>query len=1069
MEAPSGNVGGGFNWQKNFGHIYNNIQEAAAFFLPTQDEEEESETSRSGTVPGTSKDRIPFSLSSISLEISFEDIKKATNYFHESMRLGHGSYGTVYRAQMPDGTFVAVKLLDAPQEAGFEDEVKVLSRFRHPNLVILMGFARERMSTIGSSSSCLVYEYLEGGDCARRLMKSREGEIEFNARQRVSVLLDCAMGLSHLHNSKPRAFHRDIKTPNILLDKNGGAKMADFGLACVTNKGTEKKVEQISGTVGYACPYYIRSGVVTEHSETYSFGMVIFEMLTGRAPAYESEQPGQYVYLLDSINGSVENVMNMLDETACWPHKIARQLIDLAFACACRPPAERINFITILQFLRDIASKVETIDYRSDFDSEIKVGAKVNCQWKNTLLEFRGTISKVNLNGTCTITYDDNEVEHDVPFARIVVMEPAPPPPPPLPPPAPTVLFGAQAPSMLPGTLLPGDFLDPQGPACVGASASADPAASRLPPVNELEEDNMDITRLDSLDVRDRKEVIRLDVDGAPQAPAGDRDEGVGGTNNTHNNHARNMQQRDKRNVVNRNEEHKHNAAPASAAAGGGGGGGQISPTAAPPPKPPPPPREPKTMTTKCPPAASSNVDPRVLYARDNPPEEWRCRLLCAHPDPSLAIYIQNDVVIGRGHHPFKLWDEMFTPDEVKTVSRAHFEIQAQSSSGSSAFKVLCKGMNGMYLNRELIGMDISRELWHGDELALSAEGNGAKPFFKFIFELRAGVSEDDRNQGTINIPKGDIRASSGRWAIEPTDDRSRDDLDLFCLEVFGGSNSSTSGVRPGLDASQRQISFAQPQSMGISTTMASLRIGAYQERFWDRVLKKKWSTIIARSHFEIRSTRVSNPEINERERWFFTLKVIEPITFNRTLELGTGEEIRLNMGDVITFPRGLAEVHMTFIDLHYSPPPPQDMSTARTRISGLSGHLNNNTTSEKELKERDSTGKPITQTQTTPSTIEPSALEHSHASSASEEDRSPMEAFAELPKEGDPSHTGAFADFPIFQDPIQRTLPALDLVDDIAESADEVTPRADSGLVAAEALLPPVAITRGGDDDFMW
>merc|ERR550519_540767 len=121
--------------------------------------------------------------------------------------------------------------------------------------------------------------------------------------------------------------------------------------------------------------------------------------------------------------------------------------------------------------------------------------------------------------------------------------------------------------------------------------------------------------------------------------------------------------------------------------------------------------------------------------------------------------------------------------------------------------------MNGMYLNRELLRAGDARELWHGDELALSAEGDGQKPFLKFVFELRPEIP------GTADvqerIPTGEIQASSGRWSIEPTDDRSRDDLDLFCLEVFGGSASSTSsgrpsGVRPGLDASQRQISFAQ-------------------------------------------------------------------------------------------------------------------------------------------------------------------------------------------------------------------------------------------------------------------
>lgn len=84
-------------------------------------------------------------------------------------------------------------------------------------------------------------------------------------------------------------FHRDIKSPNILLDKNGTAKMADFGLACLSNS-LAHRVVRASGTVGYACPLYVRRGVVTEGSEVYSFGMVLLELLTAHPPAYMSRK-----------------------------------------------------------------------------------------------------------------------------------------------------------------------------------------------------------------------------------------------------------------------------------------------------------------------------------------------------------------------------------------------------------------------------------------------------------------------------------------------------------------------------------------------------------------------------------------------------------------------------------------------------------------------------------------------------------------------------------------------------------------------------------------------------------
>eukprot|EP00913_Durusdinium_trenchii_P011599 g10893.t1 len=227
------------------------------------------------------KDR---SLNDISLEYSYEELKQATRNFDDAVKLGSGSYGGVFKGE---GTEVAIKVLEVPNEAGFEEEVKVLSKFRHPNLVILMGFARFGPQRL------LVYEMLAGGDVHRRLQRSSHQDVPFRWQDRVGVALDAACGLSHLHHSSPKVFHRDIKSPNILLDKNGTAKMADFGLACLSHSAAHR-VQRASGTVGYACPLYVRRGVVTEGSEAgpgvYSFGMVLLELLTAQPPAYMSRR-----------------------------------------------------------------------------------------------------------------------------------------------------------------------------------------------------------------------------------------------------------------------------------------------------------------------------------------------------------------------------------------------------------------------------------------------------------------------------------------------------------------------------------------------------------------------------------------------------------------------------------------------------------------------------------------------------------------------------------------------------------------------------------------------------------
>lgn len=303
-------------------------------------------------MPSTPQDS---SLNSISLEYSYASLCEATRNFDASHQLGHGSFGGVFRGVQKDGTEVAIKVLEVPEEAGFEEEVRVLSKFRHPNLVILMGFARHE------NRRFLVYEMLAGGDVYRRLQKSCAENVPFTARQRVSVLLDASCGLSHLHNATPKVFHRDIKSPNILMDRNGTAKMADFGLACLTHNAAHK-VDQASGTVGYACPYYVQKGIVTEGSEVYSFGMVILELITASPPAYVSQNTDgsqQFQFLVTHINGDPRVAMSMADQKAGWTREVLPGLVDLALRCIQMEEEGRPGFHEVVTELRRLQSQAE--------------------------------------------------------------------------------------------------------------------------------------------------------------------------------------------------------------------------------------------------------------------------------------------------------------------------------------------------------------------------------------------------------------------------------------------------------------------------------------------------------------------------------------------------------------------------------------------------------------------------------------------------------------------------------------------------------------------------------------
>jgi hypothetical protein len=179
--------------------------------------------------------------------------------------------------------------------------------------------------------------------------------------RRLSVALDAACGLSHLHHSSPKVFHRDIKSPNILMDRNGTGKMADFGLSCLSH-GSSHKVKQAAGTVGYACPLYVHRGVVTEGSEVYSFGIVLLELLTAAPPAYVTQGPDgnqQYNFLVTHIAGSAATAASMADPKAQWSPMLQSSIAELAMRCIDMPEEVRPGFAEVVNTLRKLRDTPE--------------------------------------------------------------------------------------------------------------------------------------------------------------------------------------------------------------------------------------------------------------------------------------------------------------------------------------------------------------------------------------------------------------------------------------------------------------------------------------------------------------------------------------------------------------------------------------------------------------------------------------------------------------------------------------------------------------------------------------
>ena len=128
--------------------------------------------------------------------------------------------------------------------------------------------------------------------------------------------------------------------------------MADFGLACVSS-GPSFRVKQASGTIGYACPYYIQRGVVTEASEVYSFGTVLLELLCN-APAACSGASGEILYLVSHLRGDMTRLCQMIDKRADWPSSVTQALGAFALKCVSLDETLRPNFVAVVRFLRNL-------------------------------------------------------------------------------------------------------------------------------------------------------------------------------------------------------------------------------------------------------------------------------------------------------------------------------------------------------------------------------------------------------------------------------------------------------------------------------------------------------------------------------------------------------------------------------------------------------------------------------------------------------------------------------------------------------------------------------------------
>ncbi|KAM0880910.1 hypothetical protein ACQ4PT_033269 [Festuca glaucescens] len=298
-------------------------------------------------------------------EFSPSELECATENFSSLRKIGEGGFGCVYQGVLRNMT-VAIKVLrpDGLQgQSQFEQEVTILSRVRHPNLVTLLGACSEL--------STLVYEFLPNGSLEDFLV-CEDKRATLTWQIRVRIIAEICSALIFLHENKPHpVVHADLKPSNILLDVNLVSKLSDFGISRLliqssNDNTTLYRTMHPLGTPAYMDPEFLATGEMTPRSDVYSFGIIVLRLLTGKPPV------GVKRIVEDAMMQG--NLNSVIDTSAGeWPAVHVQQLAHLALGCTepsrrCRPDLSG-ELWRALESMRDDATSSSPSSSRSDESS----------------------------------------------------------------------------------------------------------------------------------------------------------------------------------------------------------------------------------------------------------------------------------------------------------------------------------------------------------------------------------------------------------------------------------------------------------------------------------------------------------------------------------------------------------------------------------------------------------------------------------------------------------------------------------------------------------------------------
>ncbi|KAL0296306.1 UNVERIFIED_CONTAM: putative serine/threonine-protein kinase PBL19 [Sesamum radiatum] len=294
---------------------------------------------------------------------SLSELQEATNNFNRLLKIGEGGFGSVYKGSIKPAngkghpTIVAIKKLNTHGLQGHKQwvaEVQFLGVLDHPNLVKLLGYC----SVDGERGiqRLLIYEYMPNKSLEDHLFNRAKPTIPWITR--LNIILGAAQGMAYLHEGlEVQVIYRDFKSSNVLLDKDFSPKLSDFGLAREGPTGERTHVSTAPvGTRGYAAPEYVETGHLTVKSDVWSFGVVLYEILTGRR-TLERNLPSAEQKLLEWVKHfpADSNKFTMIIDPRLqnqYSLHAARRIAKLADSCLNKNAKDRPSMSQVAEILK---------------------------------------------------------------------------------------------------------------------------------------------------------------------------------------------------------------------------------------------------------------------------------------------------------------------------------------------------------------------------------------------------------------------------------------------------------------------------------------------------------------------------------------------------------------------------------------------------------------------------------------------------------------------------------------------------------------------------------------------